>query len=117
MGGIGAAIVMGTFDDILLKHQILFYFTPLIAAMAGNVGVQSSAIIVQGLVNDDIRGSVNNTLLKETFLSLLNGAILHIMLVRNSTKDTKTKNGLKNKKQYCYMTIVKLIAVGLLHGS
>jgi len=48
---------------------------------------------------------------------LLNGAILHIMLVRNSTKDTKTKNGLKNKKQYCYMTIVKLIAVGLLHGS
>ena len=71
---------MGTFDDILLKHQILFYFTPLIAAMAGNVGVQSSAIIVQGLVNDDIRGSVNNRLLKETFLSILNGAILAVIL-------------------------------------
>jgi Mg/Co/Ni transporter MgtE len=27
---------------------ICFFFTPLIAAMAGNVGVQSSAIIVQG---------------------------------------------------------------------
>jgi magnesium transporter len=80
LGGIGAAIVMGTFDDILLKHQILFYFTPLIAAMAGNVGVQSSAIIVQGLVNDDIRGSVNNRLLKETFLSILNGAILAVIL-------------------------------------
>ena len=80
LGGIGAAIVMGTFDDILLKHQILFYFTPLIAAMAGNVGVQSSAIIVQGLVNEDIRGSVNNRLLKETFLSILNGAILAVIL-------------------------------------
>jgi magnesium transporter len=80
LGGIGAAIVMGTFDDILLKHQILFYFTPLIAAMAGNVGVQSSAIIVQGLVNDDIRGSVNNRLLKETFLSILNGTILAVIL-------------------------------------
>lgn len=71
---------MGTFDDILLKHQILFYFTPLIAAMAGNVGVQSSAIIVQGLVNEDIRGSVNNRLLKETFLSILNGVILAVIL-------------------------------------
>ncbi len=80
LGGIGAAIVMGTFDDILLKHQILFYFTPLIAAMAGNVGVQSSAIIVQGLVNEDIRGSVNNRLLKETFLSILNGVILAVIL-------------------------------------
>jgi len=80
LGGIGAAIVMGAFDDILGKHQILFYFTPLIAAMAGNVGVQSSAIIVQGLANDDIRGSVNNRLIKETFLSILNGVILSVIL-------------------------------------
>jgi magnesium transporter len=80
LGGIGAAIVMGAFDEILAKHQILFYFTPLIAAMAGNVGVQSSAIIVQGLANDDIRGSVNNRLIKETFLSILNGVILSVIL-------------------------------------
>ena len=80
LGGIGAAIVMGAFDEILVKHQILFYFTPLIAAMAGNVGVQSSAIIVQGLANDDIRGSVNNRLIKETFLSILNGFILSVIL-------------------------------------
>jgi magnesium transporter len=80
LGGIGAAIVMGAFDEILVKHQILFYFTPLIAAMAGNVGVQSSAIIVQGLANDDIRGSVNNRLIKETFLSIINGFILSVIL-------------------------------------
>ena len=29
------------FDEILIQNEILFYFTPLIAAMAGNVGVQS----------------------------------------------------------------------------
>ena len=76
IGGIGAAFVMGGFDEILLQHKILFYFTPLIAAMAGNVGVQSSAIIVQGLANDEIKGSINNRLIKETLLSILNGVIL-----------------------------------------
>jgi len=48
--------------------------------MAGNVGVQSSAIIVQGLANDDVKGSVNNRLLKEMFLAALNGVILAIFL-------------------------------------
>ena len=76
IGGIGAAFVMGGFDEILFQHKILFYFTPLIAAMAGNVGVQSSAIIVQGLANDEIKGSINNRLFKETLLSILNGVIL-----------------------------------------
>ena len=76
IGGIGAAFVMGGFDEILLQHKILFYFTPLIAAMAGNVGVQSSAIIVQGLANDEIKGSINNRLFKETLLSILDGVIL-----------------------------------------
>ena len=80
IGGIGAAFVMVGFDEILEKYEELFYFTPLIAAMAGNVGVQSSAIIVQGLANDDIRGSINNRLLKETLLSILNGVILAILL-------------------------------------
>ena len=80
IGGIGAAFVMVGFDEILIQNEILFYFTPLIAAMAGNVGVQSSAIIVQGLANDDIRGSIKNRLFKETLLSILNGVILAILL-------------------------------------
>ena len=80
IGGIGAAFVMVGFDEILIQNEILFYFTPLIAAMAGNVGVQSSAIIVQGLANDDIRGSINNRLFKETLLSILNGVILAVLL-------------------------------------
>ena len=80
IGGIGAAFVMGGFEEILAQYEILFYFTPLIAAMAGNVGVQSSAIIVQGLANDEIKGSINNRLFKETLLSILNGLILALIL-------------------------------------
>jgi len=81
VGGIGAFIIMDFFEEKLLGEAvILFLFTPLIAAMAGNVGVQSSAIIVQGLANDDVKGSINNRLIKEMLLATLNGVILSIVL-------------------------------------
>ena len=48
--------------------------------MAGNVGVQSSAIIVQGLANDDLKGSIGNRLLKEFSLAVVNGFILAVLL-------------------------------------
>ena len=80
LGGIGAALIMGGFDEMLKDFKILFFFTPLIAAMAGNVGVQSSAIIVQGLANDDVKGSINDRLIKEMLLAALNGILLAIVL-------------------------------------
>ena len=80
IGGVGAAYIMGGFEDMLTDHAILFFFTPLIAAMAGNVGVQSSAIIVQGIANDDVKGSINNRLVKEMLLAALNGFILASVL-------------------------------------
>ena len=80
IGGVSAAIIMGTFDTIIEDFPLILLFTPLIAAMAGNVGVQSSAIIVQGLANDEIKGSINTRLLKEMLLSTLNGLILSIFL-------------------------------------
>jgi magnesium transporter len=80
VGGVGAAAIMGGFEHMIEKHAVLFLFTPLIAAMAGNVGVQSSAIIVQGIANDDLKGSIGNRLLKEVLLAMLNGIILAILL-------------------------------------
>ena len=59
----------------------LFFYTPLIAAMAGNVGVQSSAIIVQGLANDNVKGSLISRLLKEVGLSLINGFALALLVI------------------------------------
>lgn len=80
LGGVGAAVIMGGFETIIDDYPLILLFTPLIAAMAGNVGVQSSAIIVQGLANDEVRGSVNNRLIKEMFLAALNGIILALFL-------------------------------------
>ena len=80
IGGIGAFLIMEGFIDIFKEYAVLFFFTPLIAAMAGNVGVQSSAIIVQGLANDDVKGSINSRLIKEMLLAALNGFILAIFL-------------------------------------
>ncbi|MGB5323667.1 magnesium transporter [Lutimonas sp.] len=80
VGGLAAASIMGGFDDALTQFPELFYFTPLIAAMAGNVGVQSSAIIVQGLANDNIRGSMVNRMFKEIGLSIINGVILAVLI-------------------------------------
>ena len=80
LGGFITVRVLGLFEGAMLEHGNLFFFTPLIAAMAGNVGVQSSAIIVQGLANDTLSGSLFNRLIKEVSLSLLNGIILASIL-------------------------------------
>lgn len=84
LGGFGTVKVLGLFEGAMAQHGNLFFFTPLIAAMAGNVGVQSSAIIVQGLANDTLSGSLFNRLIKEVSLSLLNGLILASILLVGS---------------------------------
>lgn len=80
LGGFVTVRVLGLFEGAMEEHGKLFFFTPLIAAMAGNVGVQSSAIIVQGLANNTLSGSTFNRLIKEISLSLLNGVILAAIL-------------------------------------
>jgi magnesium transporter len=80
LGGFITVRVLGLFEGAMAEHGKLFFFTPLIAAMAGNVGVQSSAIIVQGLANNTLSGSVFKRLIKESSLSLLNGVILATIL-------------------------------------
>ena len=84
LGGFITVKVLGLFEGAMLEHGNLFFFTPLIAAMAGNVGVQSSAIIVQGLANNSLSGSLFNRLVKEVSLSLLNGVILALILFLGS---------------------------------
>jgi magnesium transporter len=83
-GGFIAVEVSGHFEGAMEDFRVLFFFTPLIAAMAGNVGVQSSAIIVQGLANDTLSGSVWQRLFKEVKLSLFNGLILAVILLLGS---------------------------------
>jgi magnesium transporter len=80
-GGIGAASIISGFSDAMLKFPALLMFIPLIQATAGNVGVQSSAIIVQGLANDSIDGSILNRLLKEFLLGLVNGLAIALIVL------------------------------------
>ena len=83
LGGLGSVFILRDFEAIMTQPRVrsLFFYTPLIAAMAGNVGVQSSAIIVQGLANDVVKGSLISRLVKEVGLSLINGFFLAVVLV------------------------------------
>ena len=83
LGGLGSVFILKDFEQIMNQPNLrnLFFYTPLIAAMAGNVGVQSSAIIVQGLANDLVKGSLLNRLFKEVGLSLINGFALSVILI------------------------------------
>lgn len=80
-GGLGSVFIMEGYEEALNNYKELFFFTPLIAAMAGNVGVQSSAIVVQGLANDNIKGSLFNRMIKEIGLSIISGLVLGILVI------------------------------------
>lgn len=78
-GGIMGAKIMGNFE--LHEHIELTYFTPLIAAMGGNVGVQSAAIIVQGLAGGSLGfESIGTRLMKEMGVALINGLICSLII-------------------------------------
>ncbi len=83
LGGLGSVFILQDFESIMEEPRLrnLFFYTPLIAAMAGNVGVQSSAIIVQGIANDVLKGSLFNRLFKEIGLSLINGLSLALVIL------------------------------------
>lgn len=82
LGGIVASRVIGLFEGQVALNPVLALFMPLIAAMGGNVGIQSSAIIVQSLAAGTFDfNSTSNKLLKELSVALINASILAIILL------------------------------------
>ena len=80
IGGLMGAKIIGIFN--IEKYFELAFFIPLIAAMAGNVGVQSAAIVVQGLANDSLKmENILQKLIKELGVGLLNGMICSIVML------------------------------------
>jgi magnesium transporter len=80
-GIVGSRIIGGYEDQIQLRPEMAF-FIPLIGAMGGNVGIQSSAIIVQGLANNTlISDKIAPKLLKELTVGLINGLICSILIL------------------------------------
>lgn len=81
VGGVLGAKVIGLFEHQLGQFPEMAFFIPLIAAMGGNVGVQSSAIIVQSLANNTIdMSSTYSKLLKEFGVSLINGLACSVLI-------------------------------------
>jgi magnesium transporter len=80
-GGIIGSRIIGTYEDQIKIHPEMAYFIPLIGAMGGNVGVQSSSIIVQGLANNTLIGdNIAPKLLKELGVGLINGMICSFLI-------------------------------------
>lgn len=81
-GGVLSSRVIGRFENQLQIHPEMAFFMPLIAAMGGNVGVQSSAIIVQSLANDSVGfDGILSKLFKEFTVALVNGLVLSILIL------------------------------------
>ncbi len=81
VGGIFSAQVISQYENGITLVPSLAFFIPLITATGGNVGVQSSAIVVQSLAkgNDQI-GSIMQKLMKEGLVGLMNGALLSVLI-------------------------------------
>lgn len=82
LGGIFGALVINQYEDQLQIYPEMALFIPLIAAMGGNVGVQSSAIIVQGLANNSLGfDGLWKRLGKEFLVALLNGFVCSVLIL------------------------------------
>lgn len=81
-GGILGAQVISGFEAEITSVPALAFFIPLITAMGGNVGVQSSAIVVQSLAkgNDIFFGNILKKISKEALVALVNGLFLAILI-------------------------------------
>jgi magnesium transporter len=81
LGGVLTSTVISENEsEITLIPQIVF-FIPLIAAMGGNVGVQSSAIVVQALANSTLQKNIWQRLARELGVGLFNGLICSLVIV------------------------------------
>ncbi|WP_286052683.1 magnesium transporter [Duncaniella freteri] len=81
IGGLCNSFILGKFEGGFVVDPALALFIPLIGGTGGNVGTQSSAIVVQGLANGslDIKKSTQQ-LLKELGVGLLNGGIIALLV-------------------------------------
>lgn len=80
-GGLMNAKFMGLFEAELVRVTAIAFFTPLIQATGGNVGIQSSSLIVQSLANPDfVDEGLWRRLMKVFFVAILNGLVLSTLV-------------------------------------
>lgn len=81
IGGLGNSVILGGFEGNLAANPKMALFIPLIGGTGGNVGIQSSAIVVQGLANNTLKeGTILPQILKEAVVSLINASIISLVV-------------------------------------
>jgi len=74
LGGIAGAKFIGLYEDFISIIPAMAFFIPLITATGGNVGIQSSSLIVQSLAREPYLNSFSfNRMSKGFVVSLING--------------------------------------------
>lgn len=82
VGGLMNAKFMGLFEEELARVTAIAFFTPLIQATGGNVGIQSSSLIVQSLANPGyVEDGLWRRLVKVFFVAILNGMFLSVLVM------------------------------------
>ena len=81
LGGIGNSMILGNFDATFAAHPEMALYIPLIGGTGGNVGTQSSAIIVQGLANNSLDAKDTfKQITKESVVALINATIISLLV-------------------------------------
>ena len=80
-GGLLSARFMGFFEGELTRIAAISFFVPLIQATGGNVGIQSSSLVVQRLSATYIPGTMKSRLTKVFLVALLNGLFLALIVL------------------------------------
>ncbi|WP_085537399.1 magnesium transporter [Massilibacteroides vaginae] len=81
IGGLGNSVILGGFEASFASNPKMALFIPLIGGTGGNVGIQSSAIVVQGLANNTLKpDNIVSQLGKELVVSLINASIISLVV-------------------------------------
>ena len=81
LGGLSNSFILGGFEGTLTSNPKMALFIPLIGGTGGNVGIQSSAIIVQSLANNSLRSDkIVQQMLKEIVVALINASIISLIV-------------------------------------
>lgn len=81
IGGIGNSMILGNFDDTFARFPEMALYIPLIGGTGGNVGTQSSAIIVQGLAKSSLDSSkIWKQVGKESLVAIVNATIISMLV-------------------------------------
>lgn len=81
LGGLGAAMIIGIYEDAIAKVAALAMFLPIVLGMGGNIGVQSATVVVRGLAMGyiDVK-AIGRTVIKEMCIGLMLGVTYGIIL-------------------------------------